>query len=444
MTRGKIQGYFRLIVLLAILLVMISVPYFGFRFYERVRGGKNAADIAVPADDIIKAGIGIKYEGEDIKPDLPLYNRNNRYYLPVADMAFKMGGSASVIGSRATVTINNRTAEIDGAAGSCIVKGTAVDMKKILVMNDAVYISVYDFSRLFDMKVAWDYGNNTIMLFNNREKITPREGVKTGKPALIRLEDITAGQRYQTAQSLEKLRVIADYLYSKNIPFYVAWVPRYVNPKEGIDNDPSRNITLYNSDFVYTLDYLTGRNGIIGLHGYTHQYGDEASIDGVEFGDKAYKGEKETRARLEAAIAAARKLEIPVGFFESPHYVATPKQHEIMGEYFDCLYDFTPGGTKKIERVKQGDRVVKYVPTPLNYVNGKYDTDNMIGKINNLPQGDLASFFFHPSIEFEYINLISGSKGYPQYTYSDMSVLHRLFKTFEDKGYKFERIDGIQ
>jgi predicted deacetylase len=99
------------------------------------------------------------------------------------------------------------------------------------------------------------------------------------------------------------------------------------------------------------MEYLLNRNGIIGLHGYTHQYGDEVSAVGTEFSDERNNDEKSIRKRVEAAINTAKKLELPVKFFETPHYAATAFQQSIFEQYFDIIYEPFVG--------IWGDRIVK-------------------------------------------------------------------------------------
>ena len=80
------------------------------------------------------------------------------------------------------------------------------------------------------------------------------------------------------------------------------------------------------ADFVYTLDYMLDRDGLIGLHGYTHQYGKTVSIEGLEFHAPYGNGvnipatEEYAQERINLAKEAAQNLDIPYAFFEAPHY----------------------------------------------------------------------------------------------------------------------------
>jgi len=206
-------------------------------------------------------------------------------------------------------------------------------------------------------------------------------------------------------------------------------VPRYIDKAKGIDNDPSKTYNIYNADFIFTMDYLINKNGFIGIHGYTHQFKDSVSIDGVEFSEKYNIDEKNINQRLQLAIKCALDLDFKYTFFETPHYEATDFQHKIMEQYFKYIYE--PNMNSK------GRHSSIYVPTPLNYVDGKGDLNNMLRKIGNLRHNELGSFFYHPNIEFEYIKLDGNNDEYPAYKYDENSVLHQIFKVFDQKGYKF-------
>jgi peptidoglycan/xylan/chitin deacetylase (PgdA/CDA1 family) len=117
---------------------------------------------------------------------------------------------------------------------------------------------------------------------------------------------------------------------------------------------------------------------------------------------------------------------------------------KIVEEYFDNVYHRYPGVYSRIVRVKNKDRTVKYIPTPLDYLDGKGDLSNMLRKINSLGQSSMASFFFHPNIEFSDIKITKDSSGYPCYTYSDSSALHQMINALEKKGYRFVTINDLK
>lgn len=83
-------------------------------------------------------------------------------------------------------------------------------------------MSLYDLKKMLNLKVVWDEKNNSIGLFWNRDNTSASKQPDNGKPALIRFEDVTPEQRYATGESLEKLRIMFDYCYSRNIPMHLA------------------------------------------------------------------------------------------------------------------------------------------------------------------------------------------------------------------------------
>lgn len=115
-----------------------------------------------------------------------------------------------------------------------------------------------------------------------------------------------------------------------------------------------------------------------------------------------------------------------------------------MEQYFDNIYEYQMFRLEKnITKVNNGNRVVKYIPTPLDYLQGKEDTDNMINKIKTLTNGTLASLFLHPSIEFEFIELTKDANVYPSFKYEENSPLHRIINTLNKSGYTIKNINSV-
>ncbi len=397
------------------------------------------------AKDFNKENISFYFEGNKLNLNMPIYVNNNRYYLPLTEIIKQINGKIRLESGTVYIEVNNFIINLNTKDNYFIINDFKYDLKKnSLVVQDIVYISLFDLKRMLNLEVNWDEEKKTIGLFWDRTKLHGANQPSSGKNALLRFEDVTADQRYSTAESLEKLRVIFDYCHSRNIPMHLCWTPRFIDKKNNIDNAPAQTYNIHNANFVYTLDYFTDKNGLIGLHGYTHQFGDELSISGTELSGRNNTSEKSVRQILENAINDAKKLEIPISFFESPHYAATPTQKKIIEQYFDNIYEYQQSFREKnITKVTVGNRTVKYIPTPLNYLNGKEDTNNMINKIKALNAETLGSFFFHPSIEFDFITLKKDTDGYTFYEYSDYSPLHRIINTFIESGYSFKDINSI-
>jgi len=396
---------------------------------------------------LAKDDLKIRFEGKDLNLVLPVYYEVNRYYLSLNEIVDKLGGTVTLSEQAAEIDLNNVTTSIDLGSQIYVQNGVSQKLKKKAIVSDGVlYISMFDFHKIFDLRVDWDLKNKSLAFYRNREKVTQRPAFKAGRQALLRLEDVTVRDYFlKKPEDIQKLTVVADYLYSQNVPFHVAWIPRYIDPRSNIDIDPSKQYSMVNASFVYALDYISDRNGIIGLHGYTHQYGKSVSVDAVEFLGPGIPGtDQYVQDRINASIEAAKALDLPYGFFEAPHYAISPKQLSVAEKNFDVIYEQYPGIYGKLTYKQNGNRTTKYVPTPLDYLNGKGDVNVMIARIKNLGPNTIGSFFYNPIMEFEDIALSRDSSGYPSYTYSDSSVLHQLLKVFDEKGFKFVTVREVK
>ena len=287
----------------------------------------------------------------------PVYAEDNRYYMPLAELIEDIGGTITIGDAGVHLDVNNTGVDIDTTANQYSVNAHIFNLKKkVVVADDVVYISLFDLQKMLNLKVAWDEENGIIDLFWNRDTLVGDKQPLGGKTALVRFEDVTSAQsyRYSSAESLEKLRIIFDYCYARGIPMQLGWVPRYIDIEKGIDNAPAEDYSIHNANFIYTLDYFADKNGLVGLHGYTHQYGNEVSIYGTEFDGQYNTSESSIIERLQYANDDAHKLDIPIVFFETPHYAATRSQKSIMAQYFDIIYEYRiSAGEKTITKVQR-------------------------------------------------------------------------------------------
>lgn len=390
--------------------------------------------------------INIKFENTPFHLDLPIYTENNRYYFPLSEIIPKLQGTITVNDQTYLIHVRDNVIKFTANSLEANCNNTKINFKKnIIISGNTVYIDLYDLTKILDLKTKWSHADKSLNFYFNKEILMQKPQKNSEKIAAVRLEDIGAGGRYSTAESLEKLRALADYLFTEGIPFSVAWVPKYVEPLNNISNDPTENINIFNSDFLFTLDYFIDRGGSIGLHGYTHQFKNEPSIVGTEFSSKVNNDEKNTRERLQLALGIAKKLDVPISFFESPHYAATAMQHKIMGEYFDTIYEHAFSNKEKtVTFMDYNNKKVRFIPTPLNYLDGKEDLDNMLCKIQGLNSKTLGSFFFHPNIEFEFITIKNDDHSYPTILYDKNSPMHQIINALQSKGYEFKLFQNIK
>lgn len=385
---------------------------------------------------LTKADIILSFEDQMLKLTSPIYRNINRYYIPFFNFLRTIKCKYKSIGNKIYITLKNKT----------YILNQDHPRYKFTRINNELYISLLDTINLLDLKTRWEYKKKEISLYINRDKVTSPPYITPGKLALIRFEDVTAGGEYLDADNLEKMRIISDFLLLKAIPFHIAWIPRYIDPPNHIDNDISKSYTIANADFLFTLEYMLSRNGIIGLHGYTHQYGEETTADGTEFNEERNNDEESIRTRLAFAIETAKKLEIPYSFFENPHYAATAFQQSIQEQYFDYIYEGYVGiwGTKIVTSPRNNSTL--YIPTPLGYVNGDKGTEEMIKRIKTLSKNSLASLFYHPTLEMKFITLleVENGDGYPYYDYSEASTLHQILMTLNATGHTLSTITKLK
>ena len=367
--------------------------------------------------------------------------KNNRYYVSLQDLEEAIGFRIEEYSNMANFYYNNKRIAISFENNSY-----KYDIEKCFRVpsinyNNLFYISLIDLVEILNLKVVWNNTTKAIELYRNREELAKQPRQQVNKPALVRLEDITAGSDYTTSEDLHKLRIVADLMYSREFPFHIAWIPRYKKPQEGIDNDLLTIFNMYNADFIYTLDYLINRGGIVGLHGYTHQYGDGESAAASEFGDEGNPDVEFAKNRVKLAIKTAEKLNIPYSFFESPHYSITEAQQAAIEDNFGYIFEPAQGVWNDKPYLSKRNNKTVYVPAPWGYVQEK-DVENVLAKIRSKPKDSLGALFYHPYKEFEFIKL--SSIGYPDYKYSDESMLKEILKCLREEGYFLVRITDIK
>ena len=273
------------------------------------------------------------------------------------------------------------------------------------------YVALADAAERCGLCVSFRQADSTVHLYYRGDvPWTVTEAAGDEKPAYIRLEDIMAdyglNNRF-THDQLIRIRFFGDYLRAKTDGFYIAWIPCYVNPPEGVVNNIAENFNFYNADFVFTLDSLILDGGRIGLHGYTHQDHDSVSASGYEFGSKNDLTEEEMLERFTMAEQTARALGYDWYFFEFPHYATTAFQRGVAEAHFDVIYQQYPDAVRKdqIETRTIGDHTCRWVPTPADYPTGRSGRDEFCQRLENCKnKNKLMSFFFHPYVDTRFVN----------------------------------------
>lgn len=225
----------------------------------------------------------------------------------------------------------------------------------------------------------------------------------------VRIEDV------HPFTDTNKLREIADYLYSQNVPFIIALIPTFVDSKT-----KTINTLDLNPEYIEIIKYMQDKGGSVILHGYTHQIGnEEVSGEGYEFWDM--KNDKHIDEDIEIyvkdRILSGLRLCInngiyPLGF-EAPHYAMNIHGYKEIKKYFSTYvgqyqnndYNFVTNSPPYT--IENSNAFNKLIPENLGYVD---DTDMFsIDKIKenlkklSMVRGYSGGFFFHPYLDIEYL-----------------------------------------
>lgn len=254
--------------------------------------------------------------------------------------------------------------------------------------------------------------------------------------ALLRLEDVSPNDNPDT------LRAIADYLASKDVPFSIAVIPVYTDPR-GVFNDgvPVTKRLSETPEMMDALRYMVDRGGRIIMHGYTHQYSNvDNPYNGVSADDTEfylmhvdeldyviYDGPipEESPAWVNARINAAFEEFESAGLgrpkmFEYPHYAGSHLNSMTIRESFDTVYhrglyfggtllggepnydhiigQFFPYVVKDIYGWKVlPENLGNFEPEAMNHHAARFAEDLVhTARVNRVVRDGFASFFYHP------------------------------------------------
>ena len=98
-------------------------------------------------------------------------------------------------------------------------------------------------------------------------------------------------------------------------------------------------------------------------------------------------------------------------------------------------------GNNKIDKISRGGRLIKYVPTPADYVHNRYGVSDMIERIEMSNKNeDEISLFVHPILDFEYISVGTVGTGIREYHYSPFGVLPTIIDEVMSLDHSFNEI----
>ncbi|MDS0524750.1 DUF2334 domain-containing protein [Clostridium sp. SHJSY1] len=373
--------------------------------------------------------------------NIPVLLKSQRYYIPLSYISNKLGYKTlyndelySIISDSNKILVNANSNSFTKNEKTGHLRGN------ILFKDNEPYISISDIEELFNLFAEFDFDANSITLLNNEVKTPTPQTLEDGKNiALFRFEDFTCGDSNFVDKNQTKIKIMGDYLFSQGIKFHLGWIPRFKAPTDGIDNDLLTNNNITNVGFINLLDYLINKGCEIGLHGYTHQHDDERSAVGEEMSKNVNSDEKSTREVIENGIDTASALNIPISFYESPHYRDTHLQQKIIGDYFRYIYEPYDNSKKNIYKSEEGSL---FVPTPLGFV----ENGSSASITNGLASKDksvLKSFFYHPSIEIDYIDFNTDNNKL-NYTISDDSPMKTIVNSIKNNNCVTIHVDELK
>ena len=371
--------------------------------------------------------------------DIPVLLKAQRYYIPINYIAKFLGYSSTnqdnslLLKNSSDNIILQQTKYKNGS-----IKG---DLRGNLIKRDnEFYISISDIEQVFKLTALFNFEENRItLLHSNNEIQKPQKATEPSNVALIRLEDFTAGWCYLSAENQTKFKCMSDLMYSNGVKYHITWIPRFKDPSNKIDNNLLSEDSITNVGFVNLLDYLINHNASIGLHGYTHQSGDSTSGAGIELSDTINSSTEDTRGVIENSIDLCSALNIKYDFFESPHYAENATQKNILEDYFQYIYEpFDVNNDNNI--YKHGNHL--YMPTPLGYVENN-DVSKIIDGISSSEEDILASFFYHPYLEYDYINF-NTTNDKLNVSYDTNSPLSQIIKALNESNCKTIHIDELK
>ena len=380
-------------------------------------------------------GVSLDILSEKNITNIPIILKAQRYYIPLPYICKKLDYSITPYKNSFKLIKNNSNDVIILSRNSFTTNSKEKKLRgNLLKYNNENYISISDIEEIFNLEAIFNFENQNIQLLNSTiKKIQPNPIYnKFNRPiAMIRFEDFTCGDSNFSDKNQAKVKFMADYLYENNIKFHVGWIPRFKAPSDNIDNDLLSKNNMVNVGFVNLLDYLINKNAEIGLHGYTHQHGNSRSAVGEELSKDINNNVSDTKKVVENGIDTASALNIPITFFESPHYSATELQENVINNYFQLLYEPYNDSINHLYKTKTNNL---YVPTPLGYIDKPKDTKKLINALNNTNPEIFHSFFYHPSIEIRYIDFDTNNNSI-NIRYDENSPLKQIVQSLKENNY---------
>ena len=260
---------------------------------------------------------------------------------------------------------------------------------------------------------------------------------------LLRLEDISP------ANDPDELRAIADYLFEEGIPFGLAVVAQYEDPRGYYNGGVAESIVMQDApEVVAALQYMIARGGVMVMHGYTHQSARRlnpytaVTADDTEFyrvienedHSLDYSGPlpKDSVTWASRRIAIGRRLLRDAGLprptiFEFPHYAGSAASYQAVDDLFNIRWERSLYAEGVLSGQPPSYEVVfgQLFPYPVRDVYGTRVLPENLGNIepdwfyifpprfpadiinaaekNLVVRDGVAGFYFHPFFDLDYL-----------------------------------------
>ncbi|KOR23806.1 DUF2334 domain-containing protein [Clostridium sp. FAM 1755] len=229
----------------------------------------------------------------------------------------------------------------------------------------------------------------------------------------IRIEDVNP------LMDINKLKSIADFLYSEDIPFMISLVPAVIDTKTGYTTGISDK-----KEFIETIKYMQKKGGAVILYGYINQNSKKEVIkEGYKFENEKestplnFDMEKYVYDKVGKNLDECVKNQIYPLAFGAPHYDMDIREYKEFKKYFSTY----------VEQYQNNDK--RFISKAYPYILKDTETFNILipenlgnmGKNNSLwlreiqenfrkisiVRGYTAGVFFNPYMDINYLkNLV--------------------------------------
>jgi len=244
-----------------------------------------------------------------------------------------------------------------------------------------------------------------------------------GGKIFVRIEDV------HPFRDCKKLREIADYLYSENIPFMIALIPSYLNKETGKYTTISDVL-----EFQQTIKYMVSKGGSVVLHGYSHQYYKTATGEGHEFWDIKNDAplkeniEEWVYDRVSKGVKECLKNGIYPLAFEPPHYSMSQEGYLELKKYFSTI----------VGQYQSSNLRYTTVTFPFEIKNSKQFNILLPENLGFVEDGNEDKSIENILKEVEYLKIVRDYRGgFFFHTYKDIRYLKKLIRSLKDKQIQF-------